>query len=143
MKLLIAVLLAGIATAPALAEDKLRDFCGDRPGLGTPACTVDAGHLQVEVGLGDWTLDRQPDARTDTIQAGAIALRYGIGDTTELRLGWDGYAHVRTRDRTSGAVDRTGGVGDVTVGIKQNLHNPDGSGLSIALLPYATLPSGL
>jgi hypothetical protein len=142
MKLLIAVLLTGIATAPALAEDKLRDFCGDRPGLGTPACTVDAGHLQVEVGLGDWTLDRQPDTRTDTIQAGAVALRYGIGDTTELRFGWDGYARVRTRDRTSGAVDRTGGVGDVTVGIKQNLHNPDGSGLSIALLPYATLPTG-
>jgi hypothetical protein len=142
MKPLIALLLAGFVAAPALAEDTLRDFCGDRPGLGTPACTVDRGRLQVEVGLGDWTLDRQPDMRSDTIQAGAVALRYGIGDSTELRLGWAGYSHVRERDRTSGAIDRTNGIGDVTIGLKQNLHNPDGSGLSIALLPYATLPTG-
>jgi hypothetical protein len=130
--------------APAFAQDagKLRDFCGDRPGLGTPACTVDPGHLQVEVGLGDWTLDKQPDSRTDTLAFGDIALRYGIGEATELRLGWTAYGHVRERDRMSGTLDRTGGIGDVTLGLKQNLHNPDGSGLSVALLPYATLPSG-
>jgi hypothetical protein len=137
----IALLLAALA-APALAEDGLRDFCGDRPGLGTPACTVDKGHLQAEVGLGDWTRDSQPDSRTDTILTGVTTLRYGLGDSTELRFGWTAYGHQRERDRTSGAIDRVGGIGDITVGFKQNLRNPDGSGFSLALLPFATLPTG-
>ncbi len=139
MRIAIAAMLVA---APACAEEPLRDFCADRPGIGTPACTVDKGHLQAEVGLGDWTRDRNADSVSNAIQAGDISLRYGIGDTTELRLDWVAYGHVRERDRTSGAIDRTGGIGDVTVGIKQNLHNPDGSGLSVALLPYATLPTG-
>ena len=136
------VLALSLAAGPALAEDKLRDFCGDRPGIGTPACTVDAGHLQVELGLGDWTLDRQPGSRADTIAADDFSLRYGLGNTTELRLDWTAVNYARTRDRASGAIDRTRGVGDVTLGIKQNLLNPDGSGLSLALLPYASLPAG-
>ena len=131
-----------LVAGPAFAQDRLRELCADRPGLGTPACTVDPGHLQAEVGLGDWTLDKQRESRTDTIEAGQISLRYGVGDSTELRLGWTAYGHVRERDRMSGMVDRTSGIGDVTVGVKQNLSHPDGSGLSLALLPYATLPSG-
>lgn len=135
-------LLIALLPAPALAEDKLREFCGDRPGLNTPACTVDPGHLQIEAGLGDWTLDKQADSRTDTITAGNVMLRYGLGETTELRFGWTAYGHVRERDRASGTIDRTQGVGDITVGLKQNLANPDGDNLSIALLPYATVPTG-
>jgi len=128
--------------SPALAEDKLRDLCSERPGLDTPACTVDSGHLQVEAGLGDWTLDKLPDARTDTIVSGDISARYGVGESTEVRLGWTAYGHSRTRDRATGMVDRLSGTGDVTVGLKQNLSNPSGDGFSLALLPYATLPTG-
>jgi len=140
MRLMLAV--AALLATPALAEDKLRDLCPDRPGLNTPACTVDKGHLQVELGLGDWQLDKQIDSRTDTLTFGDIALRYGIGTSTELRFGWTAYSHVRSRDRTTGDVDRVRGTGDVTIGVKQNLHNPDGSGFSVAVLPYATLPTG-
>jgi hypothetical protein len=136
--------LALLAATPAMAAEQsgLREFCADRPGLNTPACTVDKGHLQVELGLGDWTLDKQPDTRTDSWSFGDVALRYGIGDTTELRLGWTAYGHVREKDRATGAIDRTGGIGDVTIGVKQNLLHPDGNGFAVALLPYATLPSG-
>lgn len=142
MRRLIALALMGLVATPGRADDRLRDFCGDRPGIGTPACTVDAGHLQAEVGLGDWTLDRQADGRTDTIGVGDVALRYGIASSTELRFDLTAYNHVRQRDRTSGAIDRASGIGDVTIGIKQNLRNPDGSGFSIAVLPFATLPTG-
>ena len=130
------------AATAASAEDTLRDLCSERPGLDTPACTVDRGHVQIEIGLGGWTLDKQADSRTDTIIAGDISARYGVGDRTEIRLGWTSYGHVRMRDRATGAVDRTSGSGDVTVGLKQNLASPDGSGLAVALLPYATLPAG-
>ena len=40
------------------------------------------------------------------------------------------------------AVARAGRAGDVTLGLKQNLVQPDGSGFSVALLPYGTIPVG-
>ncbi|WP_442681159.1 transporter [Sphingomonas sp. ASY06-1R] len=141
MKALLAV-AALLAATPALADDQLRELCSERPGLNTPPCIVDQGHLQVEVGLGDWTLDKQPDSRTDTIVAGEILARYGITPTTEVRLGWTAFGHVRTRDRATGMIERTSGTGDVSVGVKQSLIHPDGDGFSVALLPHATLPTG-
>lgn len=158
MKTIIAGALL-LSAAPAAAQDTstpdevaqdstrhptLRDLCSDRPGLNTPACTVDPGRLQVEVGLADWTLDKQPDQRQDTIEAGQIQLRYGVTPTTEVRLGWTAYGHARTRDIASGAVDSVQGVGDVTLGLKQNLRHPaEGkTGLAVAVLPFVTLPTG-
>ncbi len=139
---MIALLAAAALAVPLHAEEKLRELCSDRPGLDTLACTVDRGHLQAEIGFADWTLDRQADSRTDTLLIGDALLRYGMGNSTELRLGWTPYGHVRERDRTTGTIDRTSGIGDVTVGIKQNLLHPDGRGFSLALLPYASLPTG-
>jgi hypothetical protein len=73
---------------------------------------------------------------------GDIALRYGVGTSTELRLGWIAYGHIRVRDRATGLVQRQQGIGDITIGLRQNLHNPDGSGFSVAVQPFATLPAG-
>lgn len=129
-----------LGAAPALAGE--RDFCADRPGLDTPACTVDPGHLQAELGMVDWTLDRQPDSRADTILAGDLQLRYGLGESTEARVGWTAYGHVRERDRATGAVDRASRTGDVTLGLKRNLMSPDGSGTSLAILPEVSIPVG-
>jgi Putative MetA-pathway of phenol degradation len=135
-----ALLLLGAIAAPALAEE--RDFCPERPGLDTPACILDQGKLQAELGIADWTLDKQPDSRSDEIDAGEIQLRYGVGPSTELRIGWTAYGHVRIRDRATGAIETMSGTGDVTLGIKQGLINPDGKALSIAILPSISLPSG-
>jgi len=51
MRYALALPLALLAAAPAMAQDKQRDFCPDRPGLGTPPCTFDPGHGDIEVGL--------------------------------------------------------------------------------------------
>lgn len=130
-----------LAAAPAMSQD-LRELCADRPGLDTPACTVDQGHLQAELGQGDWTRDVQPDSRTDTVLAADLLLRYGVGATTELRFGWTAFGHQRVRDRTTGMIDKAARTGDVTLGLKQNLANPDGSGFSLAVLPEVTIPVG-
>jgi len=127
------------AAGPAKAAP-LRDFCPDRPGLGTPPCTMDQGHLAVELGLGDWTLTRQGGAREDDLATGDLLVRYGLTPNLEIQAGWTAYTHARTR--SGNAVARTGGVGDVTLALRQNLQNADGSGFSVALMPYATLPTG-
>lgn len=139
MRHLLAALLT-VAASPAFAQE--RAYCPERPGLDTPACIVDRGRVSVETALLDWTLDRQPDSRTDTVLIGDTLVRLGVTDTLEARVGWTPYGHERVRDRRSGAVDAVGQAGDVSLGVKASLHNPDGSGLSVAALPYVTLPVG-
>jgi hypothetical protein len=139
---LAALAAALLAAASPAAAQALRDFCPDRPGLGTPPCTIDPGHFDVELGLVDWTLDRAPGSRTDTIAAGELLVRIGLGDKLEAQVGWTAFGHLRTRDRTTGAVTRASGVGDVSVALRRNLLNPDGGGFSLAVMPYATLPTG-
>jgi hypothetical protein len=140
IKAAIGLILLGIAGAAQAGE--LRELCADRPGKGSPACTVDAGHLQAEVGLVDWSHERNRDSIEDDLLIGDVALRYGLGSSTELRLGWTAHGHVRTKDRRTGLVSRDHGSGDVTIGLRQNLHDPDGSGFAIAVQPFATLPTG-
>lgn len=121
------------------AHAELRPFCASRPGLGTPPCTVDPGRVVVEVGLADWTLENSTDERKDTLLAGDVSVRVGVGPTTELQVGWTAYGQVRTRDKTSGATTRASGSGDITLGVRQSLSGPDGG---IAIQPFVTLPVG-
>jgi opacity protein-like surface antigen len=136
------LLAALIWAGAAQAQDK-HDLCAERPGLTTNECVIEAGHVQLETGLTDWTLDRQQGDRTDTILFGDSLVRVGVGNGLELRLGWTPFGHVRERQDGDVAVDH--GIGDVTVGLKQNLidaaKNGD-RGLSLAFLPFATLPAG-
>lgn len=135
--------LAALGLSPAAAQaEGLRDFCPDRPGLGAPPCTIDSGHVAVELGLADWTLDRSADRRTDTVEAGQLLVRAGLTDSLEAQIGWTAFGHVRELDRVTGSAERASGIGDLTVSLRQNLTNPDGSGFSAAVMPYATLPTG-
>lgn len=139
---LCAILSASCALAPLAHGQEARDLCPDRPGLGTPACTVAPGTVVGELGLGDWTRQNDPGSRTDTVQTGEMLLRVGVTESMEVQAGWTAYGHVRTRDKATGRVTNTDGVGDVTLAVRQNLHNPDGSGFSLAVMPYVTLPVG-
>jgi Putative MetA-pathway of phenol degradation len=138
---LLALCLCLCSSAPARAET-LRDFCPDRPGLGTPPCTIDAGHVAVELGFADWILDRSPDSRADTVEAGQLLVRVGLTESLEAQAGWTAFGHVRERDRSTGSARRASGIGDLTIALRRNLANPDGAGFAVAVMPYATLPIG-
>lgn len=137
-----AMVAAMAAAAPAFAADDRRELCPDRPGLGTPACTVEPGTMLLEVGLADWSLDRTADSRADVWTFGDALLRAGLTPSLEVQIGWTMLGHVRERDRATGEVKARTRTGDVTLALRQNLGNPDGSGFSVALMPYATLPLG-
>ena len=126
--------------AAAQADDQDRDYCPARPGLGTPACTMAPGQVSVETSLGDWTLDKQGGDRTDTVLIGDSLIRIGLSDTIEAQIGWAPLGVVRERSGTN--IDRATRTGDATLGLKANLRNPDGSGLSVAVQPFVTLPIG-
>lgn len=138
-----AAALAGLAAAAASGgawAQETRDLCANRPGRGSPPCVLDAGRFQVEVGLADFTHDRQAGATEDTTLAGDLAFRYGVTSTGEAELAWSPYIHVRDRD-SSGSWSATG-HGDLALAWRQSLKNPDGSGVSAAVQPFVVAPVG-
>lgn len=130
-----------LASSANAQQDEPR-FCPNQPSLESSACTTEPGRVQLEVSGVDWTLDRQPDAREDTLLFGDFRARFGVGPSTEVQVGWTPYGRVRTRDRTGGRVEKEGGVGDVRLGLRQSLRNPDGKGLSYGVEPFVVLPTG-
>ena len=136
-----AVALMSIAALYATgASAQEREYCPERPGIDTPACTMAPGKISVETAIADWTRDDQPGSREDNILFGDTLVRVGVSDTIEARVGWTPFGHDRMRDDTG--VDTVNGIGDVSLGLKANLHDPDGSGFSVAVLPFVTLPVG-
>jgi hypothetical protein len=130
-----------LAAAPADGQS-LRDLCADRPGLGTPPCILDAGHFQLELGLADWTRDRVGGARTDDWLLGDFLVRYGLDDRTELQLGATLFDEARVRDIPGHEVSNSSGPGDFTIALRRSLLHPDGAGVSAAIQPFLTLPTG-
>lgn len=126
---------------PATA-DGLRDFCPDRPGLDTPTCIMDKGHVGIELGLIEWTRIKEPMVRTDEVMFSELTVRFGVTSTAEVQVAWDGYGILVADDRIGGSTTSTGGAGDMRIAIRQSLRNPDGSGLALAVMPYVSLPIG-
>ena len=140
MKALVVALLSFATLYATSAGAQEREYCPERPGLDTPACTIAPGRISVETSLADWTRDDQPGSREDSILFGDTLVRVGVSDAIEARIGWTPFGHDRMRDSTG--VDTVNGVGDVSLGMKANLHHPDGSGTSVSVLPFVTLPVG-
>ena len=138
-----AVAMLTLWGSAALADDDKHDLCAERPGLTTNECVIEPGHVQLETGLVDWTLERDHGDRTDTILYGDTIARIGVADKWEVRIGWTPYGTVR--DSEDGSTDSMHRVGDVTIGLKRNLIDAKDSGnvgLSLAVIPFATLPVG-
>jgi len=131
-------LLAAVAVAHGAMADE-RALCADRPGKATPACVVDVGRLQVEAGLADWSRQDQGGERIDALAVGGLELRTGLTRRSEMELGWTAYS--RTDDRVSGLTTRTEGVGDLFLGWRAALTDPDKDGLQVAVEPFVTAPT--
>ena len=130
------VLIAAL-TAPAHAEE--RDFCANRPGLNTPACTLAPGELMAEVGVLTWNHQEDGASRDDTLTVGDTTLRIGLTERSELQLGFTPYVHDRQRDKLSGAVSAASSTGDATIAWRRGIAGPNGQ---VALQAYVTLPVG-
>lgn len=126
-----------VFAAPAGAQDA--EFCANRPGLGTPACTMPAGQVMIELGLADW--EHSVDAATveDSLTFGDLLVRFGIDDRTEIEAGITGYGSIRTRSQLGGATTRTGGLGDAMLAVRRNVS---GNGGPVAIEGFVTLPTG-
>lgn len=127
--------LALVATAA-----KAQDLCADRPGKGTPACVADAGTLQVETSLADWSRTDQGATREDDLLLGDSLVKYGVGGGIELRGSFTAYEHDRIRDPAGIAIAK--GFGDVALGARWRAIDGGDKRISVALQSTVTLPVG-
>ena len=134
-----AALLLGAARARAEEAPQLRPLCADRPGKATPPCILDAGHLQLEVGLVDYSVLKEAGDRDRSFAIGGFELRAGLTRRTEVELAWTPL--ILDRDRQAGGTQRTSGVGDLTLGFRAALTDPDAEGLLISIEPFVTAPT--
>ena len=133
----LALILGLCAAAPALAQSAPAEgpgpICADRPTKGTSACTVEAGHLQVEVGIADVTQDRSGGATTETGAFGVANIRYGLSDRINLEME---ITPLATQAVSGGG--RTSGFGDTLFEAKLALLQGD---TAISMLPYIKAPT--
>lgn len=121
-------------------DDQLKPLCTDRPGKGTSACTVDAGHIQIEVDAFDQSLDRQGAIDTTTTLIGSPTVKLGIDDSADIEVTLTPYLSVRTHDHATGVRSDVSGFGDLVLHGKFMLFG-DGNPLSAALDPFVKLPT--
>lgn len=134
-----ALALAGLAAAatalPALAQEQptLRPLCASRPGLGTPPCVLDKGHVQFEIGVASIQSDAEAGFQVGTLALGSTEISYGLDGINQLSLVVAPFNIITVTNQTTGDRRRIMGVGDVALRWRHSLRNPDGEGVSIAI----------
>jgi len=97
--------------------------------------TQGKGRFQLEVN-GEYGHDKEDGVTTKTTQV-AAALSYGVTESVDIVLGIP-YQYIRTKD--SGTVTNEKGISDIGIELKWRFYEADG--LSLALKPGLTLPTG-
>lgn len=140
MKFVIAAaLLAGVAT-PTVAQTAPDEpvLCTDRPTKANAVCTVPAGKLQLETDVINWSRTRDGGIRTDVIAYTNPYLKLGLGENTDIEANIAPYVEVRTK--AAGTTTSIGGVGDLTLRLKQRLTDPAKS-VQVGLVPFVKVPT--
>lgn len=135
MKSLAAIVI--LAAAFSAQAQELRPICPDRPGRGTSACTVDAGHAQLELGLFDDSFQHRSGVTTDTDNVGSLLAKWGVNEGMDVEAGMALYQTLRVHD-ASGTTNLNG-IGDLFLHAKVN---PLGDGpFALVLDPFLKLPT--
>jgi len=113
-------------------------ICAARPGKSTPACTVPAGHFQLETGIADWSLQKGGGERDTSFAIGETTFKYGLTDRSDFEI--DVTPWQRVTSRAGGVHDRASGFGDVTVAYKHRLTAGDAP-VEVAALPFVKIPT--
>jgi hypothetical protein len=161
LKLVVGAFAATALAAPALADDTqapapdksgftlfnptpdadLRSLCADRPTKATGACTVDAGHWQVESDIYNITTDTSGGLTTRTELLANPTLKLGLTNTLDVEVNIAPYELVTAHDSVARLTTRARGVGDLFLRAKLNLIGDDGGQVAIAVEPYVKVPT--
>ncbi len=109
--------------------DLLRDLDTDRPDKTNSPRTLDAGHVQFEMGMLGYSYDRHNSdlapVRAEGWTWADSTLRIGLTNWAELQLAIPFYQSNRETDLLKRETQRNEGIGDLTVIVKMNLWGND------------------
>ncbi len=131
------VLIALAATVDAAAQTP-DVIVTERPSFTDSALVVGAKMVQIESG-GFYRTDTVLDSTDSALSAPNVLLRFGVTDRLEFRVGAQGVVR-ETGPRDDGRSDLSGS--DTQVSVKYQLTRQSGAGLDVAVLPYASVPTG-
>jgi hypothetical protein len=106
----------------------LRPLSADRPDTTESPYTVDAGHVQIESSLIDWTREGDDDA----LALASANLKVGLLHNIDVQFVFDPHVRLDAGDH---------GLGDTQIRLKWNLWGNDGGRTALALMPFIKLPT--
>jgi len=111
--------------------DLMREFNTDRPDKTESPYTVDAGHLQLEMDLVNYSYDsRNPQHESRRVQQLNILstnFKIGLLNNLDFQLISDNFLWFRDEDLNTHQANETSGAGDTTLRLKLNLWGNDGA----------------
>ncbi|MES2921675.1 MAG: transporter [Verrucomicrobiota bacterium] len=121
----LAALFYGAFPSPAA---ELRPLSTDRPDTTESPHTVDAGHFQFEMEIGNWARN----GRDSEFSIGETNAKIGLNNSNDLQVVLPFYTHVRNGGE---------GFGDMEIRLKHNLWGNDEGATAMAVMPFVKLPT--
>ena len=134
------IIVAGIALqlASSAAAADPAPICADRPGKASATCTVAAGHLELDIGFADWSLQKNGEERETDLGIGDSEIRYGLTDRDEIAF--EATSYLRNRDSGGGKASSHSGFGDLTAIYRHRL-TADDAPIELTLVPEVKIPT--
>ena len=130
-------MIAALSLAAAATGQELT-ICADRPGKASQTCIVPPGHVQVEMGIADWTLTANRGERDTALTIGQFAIKYGLTERSHVEV--DVTPWQRVTAQAEGGRDSSAGFGDLLLVYKHLLTAPDAP-LQVAASPFVKVPT--
>lgn len=121
-------------------RELMRDLATDRPDGTESPYTVDAGHVQIEASLIDFTRDKGSGGRVETLTLMDTNLKFGLLNNMDLQIILPLWAEEQSL--SEGAQEIINGTGDVTLRLKMNLWGNDQGSTAFGIMPFIKLPTG-
>ena len=138
---------------PAPAQDKsgywlfnptptaaLRGFNTDRPTKSNSPITVDAGHVQYETDIFNYTHSNVGGFSTRIYQAFDPVLKIGLTNNVDFEVQINGYNWIDVDQPNGARIARFRGASDILLRPKINVFGNEG-GPALAIIPYVKFPT--
>jgi hypothetical protein len=130
----------GLCSVAMAAHAQEEGIVTDRPDFVESSQVVGKGRFQIETSVA-FDRDNHGSTRERTMTTPTL-LRFGVGETIELRVETDGRSIDRSTPLAGGTASTSAGYADTALGIKWHVLDDAGNLPSVALLLHGDMPSG-
>lgn len=121
-------------------REQMREMSTDRPDQTESPYTVDAGHVQVEMDLVNYTHDRDSGVTAESLTIAPINFKLGLLNNVDVQFVVDSYVCEKTKTAPFPST-KAQGTGDLQTRLKVNLWGNDGGETAFAVMPFIKWPT--